>query len=177
MFKFLYSSRYLALVAVICSFAAAILMFIMGAVKTFKAASHYFTGLPAPAPALEGIGKADMTTKFLVQSVDAFLFALVLLIFALGTYNLFVKPLPRAERRGSFWLSIRSIGHLKSSLAELIIIILFVKFLELVLIDVQALSWEALILPVSIGLLAGAMKLLDLRHDVDVLGGEPSESD
>lgn len=177
MFEFLYRFRYLSLVAVICSFAASILMFVMGAVKTFKAGTYYLLGFPTPAPDLQAIGKADLTTKLLVQSVDAFLFGLVLMIFSFGIYNLFVERISRTQQKSSFWLSIRSVGHLKSTLAELIIIILFVKFLELVLIDVRSLTWESLILPVAIGLLAAAMKLLDLRSDVDVLGGEASEPD
>jgi len=48
-------------------------------------------------------------------------------------------------------------------LGEVIVIILFVKFLEMILINLNNLSWEILILPISILLLALALKFLDLN--------------
>jgi hypothetical protein len=46
-----------------------------------------------------------------------------------------------------------NIGHLKNVLAEVIVVILFVKFLEAVLVNLDNLKWEVLVLPVSILLL------------------------
>ena len=46
----------------------------------------------------------------------------------------------------------------------MIVIILFVKFLELVLLSPSHLPWEALSLPLSILALSAGLKLLDLGH-------------
>ena len=162
MFEYLYKVRYLSVVAIICSIIGSLFMFVIGAVKTFSAIWFF-------SPEDIEIGRGDYTTKLLVQSVDAFLFGLILLIFSFGVYNLFIKRMTPSQQERAFWLDVRSIGHLKNTLAEVIIIILFVKFLELVLSDIPNLTWESLILPISIGILAAALKLLDLRHDaVDV---------
>jgi uncharacterized membrane protein YqhA len=52
---------------------------------------------------------------------------------------------------------------LKNTLAEVIIIILFVNFLEIALLNLKSLTWELFILPGSILLLALSLKFLDLR--------------
>ena len=176
-FRALYRMRYISIVAVICSFVGSALMFLMGTVKTVKALSYYLLDLDLGIHGAPGSAKPDLTQKLLVQSIDAFLFALVLMIFSFGIYNLFIKPTAYpAQERPSFWFDMRSVGHLKNTLAELIIIILFVKFLELVLLDLLNLTWETLILPVGIGFLAVALKLLDLRHEADTMIAAPDNA-
>jgi uncharacterized membrane protein YqhA len=96
--------------------------------------------------------------------VDAFLIGLVLLIFAYGVYTLFIRRIELEEKVVFHWLEISSITSLKTLLAELIIIILFVKFLDVVIISIDKLTWEILILPVSILLLALSLKFLEQRH-------------
>ena len=168
--------RYISIVAVICSFIGSALMFLMGAVKTVKALAYYLLDLDLGIHTAPGSIKSDLTQKLLVQSVDSFLFAMVMMIFSFGVYNLFIKPTSRPAQHRPFWFNMRSVGHLKNTLAELIIIILFVKFLELVLLDLQNLTWETLILPVGIGCLAVALKLLDLRHETDVMMAESGDA-
>ena len=65
------------------------------------------------------------------------------------------------------WIKIRSIGDLKNVLAEVIVVILFVKFLEVALLNLEKMEWDLLVLPGSILLLAIALKFLDLKHDSD----------
>jgi uncharacterized membrane protein YqhA len=60
-----------------------------------------------------------------------------------------------------------NISALKSVLAEVIIIILFVKFLEVALSNLHKLTWEILALPIAILLLSLALKLLDLKERGD----------
>ncbi|WP_269447189.1 YqhA family protein [Colwellia sp. PAMC 20917] len=60
------------------------------------------------------------------------------------------------------WISTPNIGRLKNILGEVIVIILFVKFFEIILINLNSLTWEILILPVSILLLALSLKFLGL---------------
>ena len=88
---------------------------------------------------------------------------MVLFIFAHGIFTLFISD-KKVEKKVSVlkWISTPNIGRLKSILGEVIVIILFVKFLEIILINITNLTWEILILPISIILLAISLKFLGL---------------
>ncbi len=108
--------------------------------------------------------EADVTASYLIKSLDTFLIALVLLIFAYGVYGLFISKHSDGDKSGTLkWINIPSLAHLKNTLAEVIIIILFVKFLEVALLNLMNLTWELFVLPGSILLLALSLKFLDLR--------------
>lgn len=63
------------------------------------------------------------------------------------------------------WIRTPNIGHLKNVLAEVIIVILFVKFLEVVLVNINNLSWDIMVLPISILLLSLGLKFLGLGQE------------
>jgi uncharacterized membrane protein YqhA len=84
--------------------------------------------------------------------MDAFLIALVLMIFSVGVLDMFVESVGNLALRIPQGLRISSIGQLEKSLAEVIVIILLVRFLELVLLRPTHLPWEALTLPLAAGL-------------------------
>ena len=86
------------------------------------------------------------------------------MIFCYGIYTLFVREVKQEERIALRWLEIKNITSLKTLLAEVIIIILFVKFLNVVILNIADLRWEILILPASVLLLALGLKFLDQRH-------------
>jgi uncharacterized membrane protein YqhA len=178
MSKLVLSVQRLSIISVIFTLISAVVMLVLGAVKVVKGVLIYFTDYDVGVPQYAAIARVDLTMKYFVQSIDAFLISLVLMLFAFGVYNLFVQRMPEFAGNGGLGSTVRSIGRLKNTLAELIIIILFVKFLEQVLLDIRNLSYDALVLPGAICLLAIALKLLDLRHD-DPLGasdegtGEP----
>ncbi|WP_008634840.1 YqhA family protein [Bizionia argentinensis] len=56
------------------------------------------------------------------------------------------------------WIRTPNIGHLKNELAEVIVVILFVKFLGVVFVNIDNLKWEIPLPPVSILLLAFIFK-------------------
>jgi uncharacterized membrane protein YqhA len=153
--------RYMSLIAVVASFFGAALMFVIGAVKTYNAYATYVTG----DVGAQGVSETNIAMAYVIQSFDAFLIALALLIFAYGVYNLFVSRAEPGTDSGEPWLQVSSFAQLKKLLAELVIIILFVRFLEIALFSIEGLSWEALVLPVGILLLALALKFLDLKKD------------
>ena len=70
--------------------------------------------------------------RAIVKAVDGYLFAAILLIFALGLYELFVSKIERAENSdfAARLLRIRSIDDLKDRLAKVILLILVVKFFQ-----------------------------------------------
>jgi uncharacterized membrane protein YqhA len=138
-------------------------MFSIGAIKTYKAiAIMLFEKIPHES--LTRLKPVDVVTAYLIKSLDAFLIALVLLIFSYGVYSLFISKQSGIDESGALkWIRIPSIAHLKNTLAELIIVILFVKFLEVALLNLNNLTWELLVLPGSILLLALSLKFLGLR--------------
>ncbi len=161
--RILFSFRYISWIAISCSIAGSILMFFVGALKTNKAIAIILFG-KIPHESLSHLKPADATTTYLIKSLDSFLIALVLLIFSYGVYSLFISKHSSLGESGALkWLRIPSIAHLKNTLGEVIIVILFVNFLEIALLNLDNLTWELLVLPGSILLLALSLKFLGLR--------------
>jgi uncharacterized membrane protein YqhA len=67
-----------------------------------------------------------------VGAIDGFLLATILLIFALGLYELFISDIDEAKKSGQSAkvLVINSLDDLKSKLAKVILMILVVTFFE-----------------------------------------------
>ena len=161
--RHLYPLRLICIIAVLCSMLGSLLMFLIGAVKTYKAFAVYFK-IMAPGTSFAHVKAADLATSSLIKSIDAFLIGLVLWLFSYGIYTLFIREIEIDEAGAFKWLKIANVGHLKTMLAELVIIILFVKFLEVAIVNINNLSWQTLLLPGSILLLALSLKFLELRQ-------------
>ena len=154
--------RYVSLVAVVASGLGSILMFIIGAVKTGLAYLAYFSGGIAYQPDLS----AKQAITYMVQAIDIFLIGLVLMIFAGGIYQLFIRQVQSDSSRISYWVTVTSITQLKRILVELVIVILFVKTLEgALVIDPGEYEWEQLVLPLGILMLALALKFTGLGKE------------
>ncbi len=161
--RLLFSIRYISWIAIVCSITGSLLMFFVGALKTYKAVATMFFGR-IPHESLSQLKPANVTTAYLIKSLDAFLIALVFLIFAFGVYSLFISKHSDIDESGALkWIRISSLAHLKNTLAEVIIVILFVNFLEVALLNLKNLTWELFVLPGSILLLALSLKFLDFR--------------
>lgn len=161
--RILFSFRYISWIAIICSLTGSLLMFFVGALKTYKAVATIVFGR-IPHESLSQLKPANVTTAYLIKSLDAFLIALVLLIFAYGVYSLFISQHSDIDESGALkWIRIPSLAHLKNTLAEVIIVILFVNFLEIALLNLKNLTWELFVLPGSILLLSLSLKFLNLR--------------
>ena len=153
--------RLISIIAVVSSGFGSLLMFVIGAMKVYRAYVTYLGTdlLNAPVPN----ESANLAIALVVQAIDAFLIALVLLIFGKGIYNLFVHEVEGGSPTTKGWSSINSIAQLKGILAELVIIILMVKFLESALRTFGGYDWEMLILPLGVLMLAGAVRVLELK--------------
>ena len=93
--------RYISLIAVAFSFLGAGFMFYIGAVKTIKAFTIYFTG-EVGTGVHQHLSNSSLTLISMLESLDMFLFALVLLIFAYGIFHGKKKrnqPIPLAKAR------------------------------------------------------------------------------
>lgn len=154
--------RYISTIAVIASLLGAFLMFIIGATKTVRAYAAYFE-YSEVFDDVAHLKVSDRAIAYLIQSVDAFLIALVLMIFAAGVFKLFIREGDPEKSPTFAWIKINSVQQLKGILAELVVVILFVKFLEVALVKLDNLEWEMLVLPGSILLLALSVKFLELK--------------
>jgi len=156
-----YIFRYISLIAIICSLIGSLLLFFIGAWKTYNAIEIvFFAYIPKGN---EHLHSMDNATLYLMKALDTFLIALALFIFAYGIFSLFISNRNDVDDDGVLkWISIPNIGHLKNILSEVIIIILFVIFLEVIIENINNLKWEFLIIPISVLLLALGLKFLKL---------------
>lgn len=165
--RLIVGSRFLTVVAVLGSLAGSVLMFTLGIVNVYAA---FRFGLREPAEGDSMYGTAAIIS--VIESLDRFLIAIVLLYFAYGVYTLFIHPEESEEALAlPAWLRIGQIGQLKQVVTELIVVILFVLFLRQALQAFSgpdvSLTWNEIgtlaVLPVSSLLLAFALKLVELH--------------
>lgn len=71
----------------------------------------------------------NQSITHVVEVMDGYLLATILLIFALGLYEIFISPFDEA-REGGEALYFSSLDDLKNALARVILIILIVKLFE-----------------------------------------------
>lgn len=128
--KFLWNSRLVVLAAVFLSLISSLALFYMSTIDAVYMVSHL-----AEYPSLEGSARVNLrstTITHVVELIDGYLLAIVLLIFAMGLYELFISKIDHAERaqNASKVLVIHSLDDLKARLAKVILMILIVKFFE-----------------------------------------------
>ncbi len=130
--NFLWNSRFIVLVAVISSLSIAFAVFYLATVDAIYTVMY---ALEYGAPGLEGSERAALRASIIthvVEIVDGYLLATVLLIFSLGLYELFISKIDMAEssESSSNVLLIRNLDDLKNRLAKVILMILIVRFFE-----------------------------------------------
>ena len=163
-----FSLRYISIIAVISSFIGAVLLFVLGALKIAGALGVMLFGGDPVRLMIEAHGAEAATSGvviLVINAVDSFLFALILLIFSYGIYTLFINSDFAQSDTYPRWIRIRSIGQLKLYLTQVVITILFVQFLEIVIVNGEhLLDWSAIVLPAGILCLAGAIYLMQAGH-------------
>lgn len=174
------SSRFFAILAVFGSMAAAVLMFLVGLYNIFEAFRDVLEATGIDEDASFGTG----AVIGVIEGLDRFLIAIVLIYFSYGVYSLFIHPEESEEALAlPVWLRVRKIGQLKQVVAEVIVVILFVLFLRVALQTFEnptALDWlqiaRFMVLPLSIVLLALASRLVEL-HPKPLRVAPKSDSD
>jgi uncharacterized membrane protein YqhA len=128
----LWNSRFVIFLAVLGSLFASFAIFYMATVDVallLQHMSHY-----ADASMTDEARKIlhDSTVSHIVEVVDGYLLAVVLLIFSLGLYELFISDIDQAHgsRASSKILVINSLDDLKSRLAKVILMIMIVTLFE-----------------------------------------------
>lgn len=96
----------------------------------------------------------------LLHSVDNFLLSVVFVYFAFGSYYLLAGTKEDAITKNiPDWLKITSIGKLKVTLIEVVVVIMIVNFLEFA-VSPAPVQWLDLVYPISILALAACIKLM-----------------
>jgi uncharacterized membrane protein YqhA len=128
----LWNSRFVILAAVVGSLVAGFVIFYMATVDVFflfEHALHY-----ADASLTDEARKAlhDSTVSHIVEVVDGYLLATVMLIFSLGLYELFISDIDQAHgsKASSKILVINNLDDLKGRLAKVILMIMIVTLFE-----------------------------------------------
>ena len=129
----IWGSRFLVIIAVAASILAAIGLFVVAALDNVTLIREMVRYLGAAAEQRDALKYVLLTE--VAENIDAFLFATILLVFALGLYELFIARIHVAERAkfADQLLFITSIDDLKNRLSKIIFLILIVRYFEFAL--------------------------------------------
>jgi uncharacterized membrane protein YqhA len=130
--RILWGSRHVVLIAVIASLLVAFGAFYMATVDVIHLLSQL---VPYVSPNLSEQARSALradTVTYIVKAVDGYLIAAIMLIFALGLYELFINKIDVAQNTeaGERVLLIRSLDDLKDRLAKLILLVLVIEFFQ-----------------------------------------------
>src|SRR5919112_1636971 len=150
MFHFILSLRWITLIAALGAAIGAILMFVEGCMKLAHAMELIFLS-SAATPVIVAV----------MQATDAFLFGLVLIVFAYAITFGFAFNLPDSVRaKAPLWMQIEGLGEIKITLIQVVLVYLVVDFVTDVVEAETRVTWEMLVKPTAIVLIAVALRLL-----------------
>ncbi len=177
--KTLWSSRLLMIVGVVMSALMSLGAFYMATVDALGLLKY----LAAYGDASLGTeARADVraqTVTLIVKSVDGYLIAAILLIFALGLYELFINRLDAARNSevAPKLLQVRSLDDLKHRIAGLLLLVLVIEFFQRALRLNYETPLDLLMLALSVLLIAASFYVSNLRRgkeDADVTEADMS---
>ncbi len=157
----LWNSRFVVLIAVISSLFIAFTVFYIATIDAFYTIYH---ALEYAQPGLEGAERSALRASIIthvVEIVDGYLLATVLLIFALGLYELFISKIDMAKdsETSSNVLLINNLDDLKNRLSKVILMILIVRFFEYAISMKFSTALDLLMLAGGIALIGLALYL------------------
>ena len=113
--------RFIALVPMAFGILSSLLMSVVGAGKAIQGIQIYFSlGSPTGSvPVPLHLDRADQAMIAVIESVDAFLISIALLVFSMGVYTLFIRPVSQATHAGTAAVfQINSVSRLKQALPD-----------------------------------------------------------
>lgn len=158
----LYFSRYLTIMAVIGAALSALALFVKGTFVVALGVKEFFSSF-----SVESAHDYEGLIEVFVSSVDIYLFAMVLVIFSMGVYELFISKIDPVEQKADqrpSWLQIKNIDDLKSSLGKVILMVLIVSFFKHALIVEYKTAIDLLFLAIGVVLIALALYLAHSQH-------------
>lgn len=161
--RFLWATRLIVLVPVIGSLLLAASAFLLGAADTVEVIRVLLGYVAADGDATHAARNEVVAS--VVQTIDADLIGAIMLVVALGLYELFIKRLRAAEESevAERVLTVRTLDDLKDRITRLVLLILIVEFFGVALGLTISSALELLMLGVGILMIAAAMYLAS-RH-------------
>ena len=157
--SFLWNFRLIIFLGVIGLIVCSTIVFVMGILETYNVVvqlvSHIFN---------HGLHFHEIYNSIIVgviTIVDDFLLGIVLLIFSLGTYDLFISRIDPAEEQDDIrpdWLVFNSLDELKSVLGKVVLMIMIINFLKYTVDTPLETPLQLLYLGGGIALIALSMK-------------------
>jgi len=136
--KFLWGFRIIIILGVFGLLTSSIVIFLVGAIETIALLKLFVIQLSENGIHFS-LAAYNTIIVHIISTIDDFLLGMVLLIFGLGTYDLFISKLDIAEDRSKNnnirrpdWLRIGSLDELKSILGKIVLMILIINFLRFV---------------------------------------------
>jgi uncharacterized membrane protein YqhA len=159
--NFLLGLRSIMLLGSAGALIGSLLMFFQGGLYLYEA---WHTLMMPHAEAISVAERA--ATVPVLEAVDAFLFGIVLVIFAYGIAIGFVFTLPDdyVDTLPN-WMRIEGVSQLKGILSEVVIVVLIVIFARVVVGTVDSgkpFEWSMIVLPASILMIAIALRMIEL---------------
>jgi uncharacterized membrane protein YqhA len=129
--RILWASRLMVMVPVVASVLMALITLYVATVDVahlLGLAAHYAD----PHSLAESAAQNARIVTLVVKAVDGYLLTAILLIFALGLYELFISKIEAAESSevSQRLLLIRSLDDLKDRLAKVVVLILVITFFQ-----------------------------------------------
>ena len=155
--KNLWRSKFFVFITVLTSILVAFILIIYGVIEAY----HIFINISKI--------NAQEIQLMTLGVVDMFLFGMVMMIFAFGSYNLFISKIdninrdPGTEEVIPNWVRVENFNELKTIFIKVVIMILIISFLQLVVTNIEKFKediYSILILSVGILLISISLKLL-----------------
>lgn len=130
--KFLWRGRIVILLAVGCLLVGALVVFLVGALETASLVAHAIEEVRTHGLGLQPEFYNNVLVN-VITLVDILLIGIALLIFGMGTYDLFISRLEPAKQQDdirSDWFIFDSLDALKDKLGKVVIVILVITFLK-----------------------------------------------
>lgn len=154
-------TRFFVLLMVITSFIGAIALVFIGAEKMLRGIWDYVNGT-VPINVIDVAGPSDIFIVRALESLDVFLIAFALFSFGYGMLFLVVLPPASDTSKVPNILIPDSIATLKSTLMQVVIVVLSVYFVRIAWLEIEELNFTLWALPGSILLIAASMWLSNL---------------
>ena len=159
--QILWNSRYVVLVPVVACVLISLLLFAIVTIEATQLPAHLSAFID---PSLSDVPRARLYSDgiaSIAKVIDGYLFATIMLIFAMGLYELFIGKIEVAENNpmAERVLLIRTFDDLKDRLAKVVFLILIVTYFEFALRGSYDTSRDLLSLAAGIALVAAAIWL------------------
>ena len=175
---FLWRFRLVIMLGVVGLLISSLVVFIVGSLSTFHLVYLLVDSILHHGLHLETATYNKMIVE-VITIIDDFLLGIVLMIFGLGTYDLFISRIDPATEQDDVrphWLVFNSMEELKSVLGKVVLMILTINFLRLVVEtpDGFTKASDLTYLGVAILCVSGAL-WLSHGKDIDASHHKPKE--